>query len=276
MLCKRWWAPLVMTALCLTGCRGAPTHNPLATWVPSPNFDQRKASMIVLHYTAEANVQDALHTLRARNGDSELVSAHYLIGNNGRIYQLVANGDRAWQAGKSWWGLTDDVNSRSIGIELDNDGHEPYPQAQINSLLKLLTRLTANVGIPRTAIVGHADVAPTRRADPGVFFPWDELAKHGFGLWYDSGPLPSPPKDFNDMMGLRLIGYDVTNPTAATIAFNRHYRSDDSNNLDARDERIIWDLDKKIMEMGKWSEVTACGKPITGKVVGEGTSKTCH
>lgn len=229
----------------LAGCATTP-HNPLAVWVASPNFGVRRASMIVLHYTQEANAKDALHTLRTRNPGGP-VSAHYLVGRNGMIYQLVADKNRAWHAGASWWGTSDDVNSRSIGIEIDNNGAEPYPQTQIDSLLRLLTNLTTKLEIPPSAIVGHADVAPTHRADPGVLFPWAELAKHGFGLWYDAGPLPDPPAGFDPMVALRLIGYDITDPVAAVIAWHRHFRADSATTFDAPDLRILWNLEGKVM-----------------------------
>jgi N-acetylmuramoyl-L-alanine amidase len=205
--------------------------------------------MIVLHYTEEANVEKALHTLRTRNSGGR-VSAHFLIGKDGTIYQLVAEGKRAWQAGNSWWGITGDVNSRSIGIEIDNNGGEPYPQAQIDSLLRLLANITSHLHIPRTAIVAHADVAPTRRADPGVFFPWQELAEYGYGLWYDAGRLPDPPAGFNPMVALRLIGYDITAPTAAIIAWHRHFRATSAATFDARDLEILWNLEHKVMHEG--------------------------
>lgn len=242
-------ALLVALAWLLAGCAAAPPRNPLAVWVPSPNYNARQASMIVLHFTQQANVQDALHTLRTHNPGGP-VSAHYLIGKDGTIYQLVSETDRAWHAGDSWWGLTDDVNSRSIGIELDNNGNEPFAQPQVDSLLRLLTDITTRLHIPRTAIVGHADIAPTRKDDPGIWFPWSELAAHGFGLWYDPGPLPDPPPDFDPMFALRLIGYDITDPTAAIVAYHEHYRSSTAPLLDAGDLRILWNLQGKVMRMG--------------------------
>jgi N-acetylmuramoyl-L-alanine amidase len=235
--------------LLLSGCVGLPSHNPLAVWVPSPNYGPRRATLIVLHYTQQGSVQEALHTLRTGNADGP-VSAHYLIGRDGKIYQLVAEARRAWHAGDSFWDGEGDVNSRSIGIEIDNDGQSPFPQPQIDALLKLLADITSRLGIPRTNIVGHADIAPTRKDDPGVWFPWRELAARGFGLWYDPGPLPDPPTGFDPMVALRLIGYDMSDPAAAIVAYHRHFRASTAPALDAGDLRILWNLQGKLMRMG--------------------------
>src|SRR3546814_11214 len=129
------------------------------------------------------------------------VSSHYLVGDNGDIYQLVADQDRAWHAGPGRWGTITDVNSASIGIELDNDGAEPFAPAQIDSLLRLLDDLCTRYNIPRSAIVAHADFAPTRKRDPGYRFPWKQLADAGFGLWPDE-PLADPPPGFDPWQAL--------------------------------------------------------------------------
>ncbi|MEO7149105.1 MAG: N-acetylmuramoyl-L-alanine amidase [Rhodanobacteraceae bacterium] len=239
---------LTLTLLLLAGCASAPPHNPLATWAPSPNHNARRATLIVLHYTGEDSVQRALCTLTTRNSDGP-VSAHYLIGRAGAIYQLIAEDQRAWHAGASEWDAIADVNSISIGIELDNDGHEPFAQPEIDALLRLLADLTTRLQIPRGNIVGHADVAPTRKGDPGVWFPWGELATHGFGLWYDAGALPDPPPGFDPMLALRVIGYDIGDPTAVIIAFHRHYRASDAPMLDAADLRNLYNLEGKVMRM---------------------------
>jgi N-acetylmuramoyl-L-alanine amidase len=118
----------VACALVLAACQHGPPRNPMATWVPSTNFDVRRPQLIVLHYTEQESVAQSLHTLRTRNRGGP-VSAHYLIGDDGRIYQLVSDRDRAWHAGVGGWGTIDDVNSASIGIELDNDGTRPFADA---------------------------------------------------------------------------------------------------------------------------------------------------
>ena len=251
-----------LVLLLLSGCAGAPPRNPLAVWVPSKNYNARQPSMIVLHYTQEGSAQEALDTLRTRNSGGP-VSAHYLIGKDGTIYQLVPEQERAWHAGDSQWGVTDDVNSRSIGIELDNNGSEPFAQPEIDSLLRLLTNITTRLGIPRTSIVGHADIAPTRKDDPGAWFPWSELAAHGFGLWYDAGPLPDPPPGFDPMVALKVIGYDLSDPAAAIVAYHRHYRASIEPLLDAGDLRILWNLQGKLMRMGKAQPPAASQAPAT-------------
>lgn len=218
----------------------------MATWVPSKNFDIRKPQLIVVHFTEEHSVQQALHTLRTANSGGP-VSAHYLIGADGHIYQLVSDVDRAWHAGGGRWGTITDVNSASIGIELDNDGHSPFPQAQIDSLIRLLTDLTTRWGIPRTQVIGHEDLAPSRKDDPGPLFPWGTLAAAGFGLWPDPvATLPDPPAGFDPWLALTAVGYSLDDPPAAVRAFHNHFRGMDGTLLDAEDARILYNLVGKI------------------------------
>ena len=235
-------ATLALVAL-LAACAHVP-HNPLATWVPSPNHDIRRPVLIVLHYTDEPSAQQALHTLRTANSGGP-VSAHYLIGADGHIYQLVADQLRAWHAGPGRWGTITDLNSASIGIELDNDGHSAFAQAQIDSLLRLLTDLTERWHIPRTQIIGHQDLAPTRKDDPGPLFPWSELAAAGFGRW-PHGTLVDPPTAFDPWMALAVIGYPLQDRAAAVRAFHNHFRSIGGDTLDAQDSRILWNLVQQI------------------------------
>jgi len=214
-----------------TASSATSAHNPIATWLPSPNFNQRKPFMIVLHYTQEGSTKQALHTLTTANAGGP-VSAQYLVGGDGHIYQLVKDIDRAWQAGRGRWGTVTDVNSASIGIEIDNNGNEPFSKAQIDSLLGLLTDLTTRWGISPTRIIGHEDMAPKRRSDPGQYFPWETLARHGFGLW-PKGPLLDPPDDFNPWLALSAIGYPVNrhNHGAIVHAFHNHFRGMGSNSI---------------------------------------------
>jgi N-acetylmuramoyl-L-alanine amidase len=153
------------TVAIMAACAPLPPRNPMATWVPSKNHDIRKPQLIVLHFTNQGSVQQALDTLRTRNPDGP-VSAHYLIGRDGHIYQLVSDTLRAWHAGPGRWGTITDVNSASIGIEIDNNGQVPFPPAQIASLVNLLTDLTTRWHIPRAQIIGHEDMAPSRKDDP--------------------------------------------------------------------------------------------------------------
>ena len=160
---------------------------------PSPNFDLRKypVDMLVLHYTGMASGQAALDRMR---DPAAKVSAHYMVWEDGRIDRLVAEDRRAWHAGVSSWQGEEDLNSRSIGIEIVNGGHDfplpdgslpPYPLPQIQALIELCHRILAEHDIPDSRIVGHSDIAPARKKDPGEHFPWQRLARAGIGLWPD-------------------------------------------------------------------------------------------
>jgi N-acetylmuramoyl-L-alanine amidase len=227
---------LLAASLLLAACAHAP-RNPMATWVPSSNHSPRQPILIVIHATEQRGVQESLDTLRTANSGGP-VSAHYLIGRDGHLYQLVSDERRAWHAGPGRWGTITDVNSASIGIELDNDGESPFPPAQIASLLRLLEDLCARLDIPRTQIIAHADFAPVRKRDPGFRFPWQRLARAGFGLWpaADAGP---PPDGFDPWLALRLIGYPLEDRAATVRAFHRHFRGTEGDTLDAEDARIL-------------------------------------
>jgi N-acetyl-anhydromuramyl-L-alanine amidase AmpD len=223
--------------LLLAACAQAPVRNPLARWVPSENFDQRKPVIVVLHATEQESVQESLDTLRTRNSGGK-VSAHYLIGDDGRTYQLVADAQRAWHAGGGRWGTITDLNSASIGIEIDNDGREPFTDAQISALLVLLEDLCTRLDIPRTQVIAHADLAPTRKRDPGAHFPWQRLAAAGFGRW-PQPPLDEPPPGFDPWLAMAALGYPLDDRAAAVRAFHRHYRGMDTDALDQEDARIL-------------------------------------
>ena len=193
---------------------------------PSPNFGPRPASAIidilVLHYTGMRSAAEAL----ARLCDPVAqVSAHYVIDEDGTTHAMVPEEMRAWHAGKSEWRGGRDVNSRSIGIELVNPGHEfgyrAFPDAQIAALIELASGLLSRHPIPPRNVVGHSDVAPTRKQDPGELFLWALLATHGLGLWPSSADAPQPDE------GAALLaryGYDVSDLPAAIAAFQRHFR----------------------------------------------------
>lgn len=226
--------------LALAACAPAPLRNPLASWVPSPNHDARRAQLIVLHYTEQDSVGKSLQTLRQGNREGP-VSAHYLIGSDGHIYQLVADGARAWHAGAGRWGSIEDANSASIGIELDNDGNSDFAPAQIDALLALLADLTSRLRIDRQQVIGHEDLAPTRRSDPGPRFPWQRLADAGFGRW-PRGALSDPPSGFDPWLALAALGYPLNDRAAALRAFHHHYRGSDERLLDAQDARLLYAL----------------------------------
>lgn len=192
-------------------------------WVPSPNFDQRRPNFVILHQTTSDNVARALATL---TDAQRKVSAHYLIARDGKVLQLVDEAARAWHAGESRWGTMGDLNSASIGIELDNTGAEPFAEPQIDALLALLGELRERYRIPPENVLAHGDVAPTRKVDPSRLFPWRRLAQAGFGLWCESPP-PAAPEGFDALLGLRALGYDIANPPAARAAFRRHFLAQD-------------------------------------------------
>jgi N-acetylmuramoyl-L-alanine amidase len=226
--------------LVLSACTSTSGKNPLAEWSPSKNFDVRKPRLIVIHDTEMESAEAALKVLHTQNRQGR-VSAHYLIANNGKLYQLVSDDQRAWHAGVgSWQGITD-INSVSIGIELDNNGSEPFEERQILSLIHLLDDLCTRFNIPRTAIIGHADLAPTRKVDPSRHFPWQRLAQAGFGKWMDENLQPAPA-NFDPVLGLKALGYDTGDVPAATKAFHRHYRGIETDTLDLEDSAILFDL----------------------------------
>jgi N-acetylmuramoyl-L-alanine amidase len=234
---------LLPLALCLAGCAAQPArHNPLATWVPSANYSVRRPVLIVIHYTEQHSVAESLDTLRNHNSEGP-VSAHYLVGADGHIYQLVDDEARAWHAGAGRWGTITDVNSASIGIELDNDGHSPFADTQIRSLLTLLIDLTTRLHIPREQVVGHEDIAPTRKVDPGPLFPWKRLADAGFGAWPSASALGiDPPPQFDPWLALAAVGYAIDDRAAALRAFHHHFRGIDGDVLDDEDRRILFAL----------------------------------
>ncbi|MBO9623501.1 MAG: N-acetylmuramoyl-L-alanine amidase [Sphingomonas sp.] len=195
---------------------------------PSPNFDTRAlpVSMIVLHYTGMESGQAAIDRLR----DPEAkVSAHYLVEEDGRIFHMVDEGKRAWHAGRSHWRGITDVNSASVGIEIVNPGHEfgyrPFPEAQISALIPLVAEIKERHGITRGNVVGHSDVAPARKQDPGELFPWGRLARVRLALPRPTRNLVDPGwPDAGFMLALERFGYDVSDAEAAVVAFQRRFR----------------------------------------------------
>ncbi|WP_375416527.1 N-acetylmuramoyl-L-alanine amidase [uncultured Hymenobacter sp.] len=159
-------------------------------WVGTTNFNLRKPNFVIIHHTAQDSTAQTLRTFTLTRTQ---VSAHYVIGRDGRVYHLLNDYLRAWHGGAARWGNDTDINSSSIGIELDNNGTEPFAEAQVASLLKLLAGLKKAYNIPTANFIGHGDIAPTRKNDPSALFPWPRLAERGFGLWYDAGPLPALP-----------------------------------------------------------------------------------
>jgi N-acetylmuramoyl-L-alanine amidase len=209
---------------------------------PSPNFDARTRppDIIVLHYTGMPTGEAALARLR---DPAAKVSAHYLVEEDGRVFILVPEERRAWHAGKSFWKGETDINGLSIGIEIVNPGHEfgyrAFPRAQITAVVELIADIRGRWTIPDARILGHSDVAPERKEDPGELFPWKRLAQAGHGLWAEPPPAPGPPLAEGDegagvfalQAGLTRLGYDSApsgrydSATASIVrAFQRHWR----------------------------------------------------
>ena len=210
--------------------------------VPSPNFDTRTAppSLLVLHYTGMQSGEAALERLR----DPEAkVSSHYLVEEDGRVFRLVAEERRAWHAGVSFWRGRRNVNGESIGIEIVNPGHEwgyrPFPEAQIEAVIALVADIRTRWDIEDRDIIGHSDIAPDRKDDPGELFPWKRLAEAGHGLWAEWPPAPGAPIGegeegaavFALQAGLTRLGFDLppsgrfdVATMVAVRAFQRHWR----------------------------------------------------
>lgn len=251
-------------------------------WVGTTNFNLRRPNYVVIHHTAQDSVGQTLRTFTLKRAQ---VSAHYVIADNGEIYHMLNNYYRAWHGGVGQWGNNTDLNSSSIGIELDNDGSEVFSDAQINSLLHLLEILKEEYGIPAKNFIGHSDIAPTRKVDPSVNFPWEKLAEEGYGLWYDEEAVENlkmenemfptseininlnsslnqkiafldklvfpdmVPSDFNYLLALKIIGYDISKPDAAIKSFKLHFIKEDVENPVLRDHdlKILYNLYQKYL-----------------------------
>ena len=229
----------------------------------SPNFDTRACaiSQIILHYTDMTDCDAAL----ARLCDAAAkVSAHYLIRRDGHIFHLVDEAARAWHAGVSYWRGEADINSASIGIELDHDGHkdgkmDAFPEVQMAALITLLQEVTAQYAIAPQNILGHSDIAPGRKIDPGEAFDWAALHKAGFGLWVDNvktedvPPLATGSEDKAVaplQKALAAIGYQITadgcyGPQTQVVisAFQRHFRPAKIDGIaDAETQTLVYAL----------------------------------
>lgn len=203
---------------------------------PSPNHGPRRrgasVDMLVLHYTGMKTLEAALDRLC---DPKAAVSAHYLVARDGRVFRLVDEGRRAWHAGVSYWGGERDVNGRSIGIELENPGHQfgyrPFPAKQIRALIALARGILKRHRIPQHRVLGHSDVAPRRKIDPGEKFPWRALAKAGIGYWPKPARAKAAPDTAAVQRALAAYGYEIEAtgkidaPTRAVVAaFQRHFR----------------------------------------------------
>jgi N-acetylmuramoyl-L-alanine amidase len=230
------YAHLIGQAPLTTGADSVPAA---PYWVGTINFNLRKPNFVIIHHTAQNSCPQTLQTFTVTHTQ---VSAHYVICRDGTIHHMLNDYLRAWQAGISKWGNITDINSISVGIELDNNGFEPFPDPQINSLLHLLTRLKADYKIPAANFIGHGDIAPTRKNDPSSLFPWKALADKGFGLWYGDTTAISVPDGFSSLTALRVIGYDIRDSAAAAQAFKRHFEQDTLRSWGLPEEKILYTL----------------------------------
>lgn len=213
-----------------------------AAFVGTTNFSLRKPNFVIIHHTAQNSCEQTLKTFTMQKTQ---VSAHYVICKDGSIHHMLNDYLRAWHAGAGKWGNDADINSSSIGIELDNNGYEAFTAEQITSLLQLLTALKKQYNIPQPNFIGHADIAPTRKNDPNVQFPWKQLAGNGFGYWYDDTTNISLPVNFNHLQALRIIGYDIKDSAAAILAFKRHWLQDTLPGLDTARYKVLLQVMKK-------------------------------
>lgn len=212
-------------------------------WVGTTNFGLRKPDFVIIHHTAQNSCDQTLQTFTTSRSQ---VSAHYVICKDGTVHHMLNDYLRAWQAGVSSWGNDKDINSSSIGVELDNNGFDSFPAIQINSLLAVLSNLKKEYNIPAANFIGHADIAPARKTDPNVKFPWQLLAQNGFGNWYDDTTNIVVPVNFNSLSALRIIGYSIKDSLATIVAFKRHFEMQDSSSiLTEGDKKILFDLVNK-------------------------------
>ncbi|MBI6116131.1 N-acetylmuramoyl-L-alanine amidase [Salegentibacter sp. F63223] len=250
-------------------------------WVGTTNFNMRKPNYVVLHHTAQDSVKQTLNTFTLPRTQ---VSSHYVVAKNGEIYHMLNDYLRAWHGGIGQWGNNTDLNSSSLGIEIDNNGKEKFTDLQITSLLKLLDEIKEKYNIPAENFIGHSDIAPSRKVDPNAYFPWKRLADAGFGLWYNEAEVenlqleaeffkPNPlvinlntrlttripfidklvfpkiiPADFNIENALKIIGYNTSNLEAAKSAFKLHFIQEDLDQpFNAYDIKVLYLLYKKYL-----------------------------
>lgn len=260
----------------------ASTLNYAENWVGTINFNLRRPNIVVIHHTAQDSVGQTLETFTLERTQ---VSAHYVVGKNGEIYHMLNDLYRAWHGGNSQWGSNTDLNSSSIGIELDNNGFEEFSPLQMLSLMDLLKDLKEKYNIPAANFIGHSDIAPTRKNDPNRTFPWKDLAKEGFGIWYDEVaiadiqiieddntldielpqeigiemddtdqatdtqiPEAAPLLDVSPMVALKIIGYNVSDMLAAIKAFKLHFiQTQVDSTLTEYDLKVLNNLYKKYL-----------------------------
>ncbi len=208
-------------------------------WVGTTNFDLRKPNFVIIHHTAQNSCEQTLQTFTL---ERTKVSAHYVICKDGTIHHMLNDYFRAWHGGIAKWGNNTDINSSSIGIELDNNGYEPFDSSQINSLLTVLEQLKKNYNIPVANFIGHGDIAPKRKVDPNINFPWQHLASKGYGVWFNPDSSIQLPVSISIPFALAMVGYDIKDSTAALLAFKRHFRQDSTISMNDQDRSVLAQL----------------------------------
>ena len=202
---------------------------------PSPSFGDRQGgeapSLIVLHYTAMESAEAALKRLCDPKAE---VSAHYLVARDGGVDRLVDEANRAWHAGGGRWAGRPDVNSRSIGIELDNDGESFFEDALMEGLEALLADILSRHELPPKAVIAHSDFAPERKCDPGRLFDWQRLAANGLSVW------PEPALEGDFMRQAAVFGYPVELGEAMVLeAFRQRFRPTASGPMNTADRALM-------------------------------------
>ena len=209
-------------------------------WVGTTNFNMRKPNFVIIHHTAQDSCNQTLKTFTLTRTQ---VSAHYVICKDGIIYHMLNDYLRAWHAGAARWGNVTDVNSCSIGIELDNNGVDTFSMVQMQSLEKLLKALKEKYNIPTHNFIGHADIAPTRKNDPNINFNWEYFSQKGFGTWYGDTTLVSLPIDFNAVIALRIIGYEMRDTVSVIQTFKRKYlKREERTPFSESDNKIVYSV----------------------------------
>lgn len=214
-----------------------------ADWAGTTNFSMRRPNYVIIHHTAQNSCEQTIKTFTTQ--DAREVSAHYVICKDGTVHHQLNDLLRAHHAGVSKWGNTTDLNSSSIGIELDNNGFEFFTEPQINSLVTLLDRLKKAYSIPAANFIGHGDIAPTRKNDPNWRFPWKQFSERGFGLWWNDTTNVHVPAGFDHLQAIRIVGYDIKDTTAAIVGFKRHFLQDTTKQMNPAATKVLYSLYKK-------------------------------
>lgn len=212
-------------------------HSPATSWVGTTNFSMRKPNFVIIHHTAQ---NSCAQTLRTFTLPRTQVSSHYVICKDGTVVQMLNDHLRGHHAGVSSWGHDRDLNSSSIGIELDNNGFEYFPEVQVQSLLQLLDTLKRRHAIPTGNFIGHGDIAPTRKNDPNWRFPWKTLSERGFGHWYPDTTGVEVPEHFDHLLALQVVGFGMGDSSAAILAFKRHWLQDTTLGMTPDARKILW------------------------------------